>query len=36
MYFRVDELEDSDAIECFQQFGSATDTMVDRGLMRSS
>jgi hypothetical protein len=35
MYFRVDDLEDSDAIECFQQFGSASDTLVDRALTRA-
>jgi hypothetical protein len=32
MYLRVDDLEDSDAIECFQQFGCAADTIVDRAL----
>lgn len=36
MYLRVDELEDADAIECFQQFGSASDTLVDRALTRAN
>ena len=34
MYLRVDDLEDTDAIECFQQFGAAPDTIVDRALNR--
>jgi hypothetical protein len=34
MYFRVDELEDADAIECFQQFASSPDVIVDRAFGR--
>lgn len=33
MYFRVDELEDADAIECFKHF-TTPDVVVDRALGR--
>jgi hypothetical protein len=34
MYFRVDELDESDVVECFQQFATAPDIIVDRALGR--
>jgi hypothetical protein len=36
MYLRVDEIDDSDAIECFQHFASAPDEIVDRALGRAA
>jgi hypothetical protein len=34
MYFRVDELEDSDAVECLQSFAPAPDSIVERAFGR--
>jgi hypothetical protein len=34
MYLRVDELEDSDAVECFKQFATVPDAIVDAALGR--
>ncbi len=36
MYFRVDELEDADAVECCRQFATVPDVIVDRALGRSA